>query len=421
MIEQAASELRSAGFPLVETQVQLSEHSSRARADILAWGADNNGELIPELIVEIKLRKQSWESSLKSALSQLALYCNVAEVDRAYIYNGSEWFEASENFLEARPTKAPQPRSKTLPIRLSQNAIERLIHIRLWKLLDQQRAVGRIWQSFSEFIGIANETLNLVEQDSPALMALLRRPQAQQFALQTIFQIGAKVARHAEFVPWTLAKSMVHLLDPESGSEIIDPVAQNGSLIMAVAAIQPSCKSQGFFPHEEAAGLATRIANRLGFELSTQVQSIEELVGVDLVKVSAIIAMAPLGQRLASSVKLNCGVRTQQSAHVLLDLIPNWLAPGGRAVVAVAYEVLFGGGPAAVLREYLQSNLHVEAIIGLPRGILPHASIPIALLVFTKTKPRETLVARLDEDWEAQLDELGDFRKAFQAHREGKS
>jgi len=48
--------LRDVGYPLVRRDVPVTPGSSRLRLDVVAWGPDSSGELVPQVAVEMKRR-----------------------------------------------------------------------------------------------------------------------------------------------------------------------------------------------------------------------------------------------------------------------------------------------------------------------------------------------------------------------------
>lgn len=63
----------------------------------------------------------------------------------------------------------------------------------------------------------------------------------------------------------------------------------------------------------------------------------------------------------------------------------------GRAVIAVSNSVLFSSGGERRLRKYLLDEGVVQAVIGLPNGLLADSNIPFALLVLDKRQPHEAV------------------------------
>lgn len=62
------------------------------------------------------------------------------------------------------------------------------------------------------------------------------------------------------------------------------------------------------------------------------------------------------------------------------------LKPGGRMAVVVPHGVLFRSANESAIRQRLVEENLLDAIIGLPKKLLHGASIPVAVMVFNKTK-----------------------------------
>src|SRR5262249_38330275 len=63
--------LSSVGYPLVQSEVPVVPGKPGSRLDVVAWGPDSNGELVPQVAVEIKRRTD--QTTLLAALRQLEL------------------------------------------------------------------------------------------------------------------------------------------------------------------------------------------------------------------------------------------------------------------------------------------------------------------------------------------------------------
>jgi len=117
--------------------------------------------------------------------------------------------------------------------------------------------------------------------------------------------------------------------------------------------------------------------------------------GADLV-----ITQPPWGMRLSqnemdeikSAKYLLCGKGEKIPASAGDSL---WIQQGlyhangkGIVIMLLPQGWLFRGGYDADLREYLLEHDYVQAVIGLPAGVMQHTAIPSVILVFNKSKAR---------------------------------
>lgn len=78
--------------------------------------------------------------------------------------------------------------------------------------------------------------------------------------------------------------------------------------------------------------------------------------------------------------------RTSGDFACISHMIESMSPLGGRMAVVVSQGVLFRGGAEGVIRESLIKENILDAVISLPPKMLAHTGIPIAILVFRKTK-----------------------------------
>ncbi len=91
-------------------------------------------------------------------------------------------------------------------------------------------------------------------------------------------------------------------------------------------------------------------------------------------------------------------------------------------MLLVAPGTLFRGGMGERVRRSLQEEFWVVSVVSLPAGLLkPVTGIPLALIVLERRDPKDTLVARLGDDWQQQLAADGDFLQDYRQHLRGTS
>jgi hypothetical protein len=67
-------------------------------------------------------------------------------------------------------------------------------------------------------------------------------------------------------------------------------------------------------------------------------------------------------------------------------------------------------------REWLNDNVRVAALIGLPGGLFTDSRIDSVVVVIERKPPTPTFVAQLGADWPIQLGENGLALNAYREH-----
>jgi hypothetical protein len=98
--------LRDVGYPLVRRAVPVTPGSSRFRLDVVAWGPDPSGELVPQVAVEIK--RHSGPEALPNALRQLAIARDVLGTNRHYVVLADRWYVADAGLINAAQVDGPE-------------------------------------------------------------------------------------------------------------------------------------------------------------------------------------------------------------------------------------------------------------------------------------------------------------------------
>jgi hypothetical protein len=169
--------------------------------------------------------------------------------------------------------------------------------------------------------------------------------------------------------------------------------------------------------NKEAVRIAQTLARLTGNDSAT-FEAADWLGGqLPITPNTQVVTAPPMGVRLDQPVMLPWHEDTTDGDALTLLRIGESLAPGRRATVLVPRRSLYAGGSSERVRQWLQTNRQVLAIIGLPAGVLISTGIAPAILVIANAEARsETLVAELQDDWRAQLSERGEFLAAFRSH-----
>lgn len=401
LADEAARELRRLGYNPVLRETPVSPGpGSRARADIVAWAADDSGHLARRVLVEVQAAHDP-DSRFK-ALQQLATYSAALGTSRNFLFDGT-WHEANASFGEYLSVTGPPPAAPSTEAReISRADLTELLESRLWHAAGQMRRPGRRPMDIPQ---IAQSIRDIFDD----LMIAPEPSLAWGIADAMLPLLGAE---RGEFTtPEPLARAMARLLRPSDNSAVVDPACGLGGTLWAVSDYARRANLhislRGLDVNPQLSELASTIAELVG--MAAEVVTTNSLAG-DIEVVNGIVCHPPMGALSSSPSAPFASVPSLEAAFV--ELVSGALAVGGRAVMLLSRRFLWGSQGAA-LRERLASERRVVAVIGLPQGVLEGTTIAPALLVIEHSDPTETLIAELEGDWEQQLSEAGPLMVAY--------
>ena len=401
--ESAAEQLQQAGF-FVEREVHAGGTKKRAgiiTADLMAWAGDETGELVPDVVVEVKAKLRG---PLDGALAQLSRVAAVMGARRAFFFDGG-WHEADPTFTRFEDAGCPRPSLAAAHARVPRHLIEREI----WAMREQQRNHQHVARGI-EWVELV---VRAAEGKPDTSLSRLCAGQSSRFALARILSKGAEYLE----VPTALADAMARLLAPSGSVSVLDPTCKLGGTLLAVAEVCPGAALQGWWPNQSVVHVASALGGLCGIRTELAQASFEEVLAKH-VAVDAVISVPPFGVRLREPVRIEDRSWSGDLDVALLDRVAGWLKPGGRAVVVVPPGLLFADA-ASALRRRLAAALRVVAIVELPGGVFESTKIPVAIVILERRPATETLVGRLRADWASQLSPTGEFFAAYQRHLAG--
>ena len=217
------------------------------------------------------------------------------------------------------------------------------------------------------------------------------------------FASGAGKKAGEFFTPGQISKLVAKLAQPKPGDRICDPACGSGSLLIKVADEVGSSNYSLF--GQEVNGSTWALARMNMFLHSRDAARIEwcdtlnspALVELDkLMKFNVVVANPPFsldkwGAADAESDTYNRfwrGVppKTKGDFAFITHMVEIALPKEGRVVVIAPHGVLFRGASEGRIRQkFIEDNL-LDAVIGLPPNLFPSTSIPVAILVFDRTR-----------------------------------
>lgn len=208
------------------------------------------------------------------------------------------------------------------------------------------------------------------------------------------------------FSPRVLCKLVAQLAAPKAGDRICDPTCGSGGLLlMAGAEVEKQGSNNYALYGQEKTGSTYNLARMNMFlhgKDSARIEWGDTLnnpllrMGDQLMKFDVVVANPPFsldkwGDKLLENDKYNRFWRGLPPASkgdyaFITHMVETAKAKEGRVVVIVPHGVLFRGSSEGRIRTaFIQENI-LDAVIGLPAGLFQTTGIPVAILVFDRSR-----------------------------------
>ncbi len=210
------------------------------------------------------------------------------------------------------------------------------------------------------------------------------------------------------YTPKQVSKLLAHLANPKAGDRICDPACGSGGLLIEVASIVEGAGTRDFALFgQEVNGSTWALARMNMFLHSKDGARIEwgdtlnspALIEQDrLMRFNVVVANPPFsldkwGSEHADTDRFNRfwrGVppKSKGDYAFISHMVEIALPQEGRVAVVVPHGVLFrGGAEGRIRRAMIEENL-LDTVIGLPANLFPTTSIPVAILLFDRSRER---------------------------------
>lgn len=205
------------------------------------------------------------------------------------------------------------------------------------------------------------------------------------------------------YTPYTVSRLLAKLAQPKAGDRICDPACGSGGLLLE-AAREVGSSDYALFGME-VNGSTWALARMNMFLHQCDSARIEwcntlanpELVENDrLMKFNVVVANPPFsldkwGFENASSDKFKrfwrgLPPKSKGDYAFISHMVESALAKEGRVAVVVPHGVLFRGGAEGKIRQQLIEENLLDAVIGLPSNLFSSTSIPVAILIFDRSR-----------------------------------
>ena len=227
------------------------------------------------------------------------------------------------------------------------------------------------------------------------------------------------------YTPTSVSKLLAKLANPQPGNTIFDPTCGSGSLLI-YAAGEVGSNNYALFGQEMngATWALARMNMFLHAKDSARIEWCDTLNSPALVeanslmKFDVVVANPPFsldkwGQENADSdpyKRFWRGIppKTKGDFAFISHMIESSQRQSGRVAVIVPHGVLFRGAAEGQIRQKLIEENILDAVIGLPSNLFTSTSIPVAILVFDRS--REQGGANCDRKDVVFIDASKEFR-----------
>ena len=219
---------------------------------------------------------------------------------------------------------------------------------------------------------------------------------------QSAISDGKKLDGGDFMTPIQVSTLVAKLVQPNIGDRICDPVCGTGSLLIRVAHEIKGGDHSLYGQEMNRRTWALARMNMLfhGYNVSNikcgNTLDVPQLVDEDgeLMKFDVVVANPPFssrwqgGEKAASDTRFWRGVPPKSKGdyafitHVIESVLPR----KGRAAVLVPHGVLFREFKEGLIRKALIEENLLDAVVGLPPNLFPHTSIPVAILIFDRSR-----------------------------------
>lgn len=256
------------------------------------------------------------------------------------------------------------------------------------------------------------------------------------------FASGAGKKGGEFYTPEQVSVLLAKILTPRSGERISDPACGSGSLLIQVS---KEIKDHNFSLYGQESNGSTWALCKMNMFLhgidnariewgdtlnNPKLIENDSLMKFDIVTANPPFSLDKWGAENASADKFrrfHRGIPPKSKGdYAFVTHMIETMNESGRMAVIVPHGVLFRGGSEGVIRQKLVEENILDAVIGLPPNLFYGVSIPVAVLIFKKTRKIKDLLF-IDASREFEKDKtqnklrLGDIEKITKTYLEYKT
>lgn len=233
---------------------------------------------------------------------------------------------------------------------------------------------------------------------------------AYEYLLREFAEASGKKAGEF-FTPRHVVHLLVKILDPKPGDHIVDPACGSGGMLVETinAVTESGGDPRTLRLHGQEINLTTSAIAKMNLYLhglsdftirrGDTFREPKFVTKGKLDRFDVVIANPPFSLQNWGAAQWSndpygrafCGVPPAKNGDFawIQHMISVMREDTGRVGVVMPHGVLFRGGKEGDIRQCLVEKDLLEAVIGLPNNLFYSTSIPVALLIFRKTKPAE--------------------------------
>ena len=220
-----------------------------------------------------------------------------------------------------------------------------------------------------------------------------------------IERFGADAGKKAGefYTPHQITQTVARLAAPKAGDRICDPTCGSGGLLIEAGKLTGSHDFALFGQESNGSTWALCRMNMFlhsfdsaRIEWCDTINSPQLVEGDSLMKFNCIVANPPFsldkwGAEHADADRYNRfwrGVPPKSKGDwaFITHMIETALEKEGRVSIVVPHGVLFRGAAEGRIREAMIRENLLDAVIGLPGNLFPSTSIPVAVLIFDRSR-----------------------------------
>lgn len=210
------------------------------------------------------------------------------------------------------------------------------------------------------------------------------------------------------YTPKQVSTLLAQLVAPKPGNRICDPACGSGGLLIEVGALVEQQGSRDFALYGQEVNGSTWALARMNMFLhgkdgariewgdslnSPALVESDRLMRFDVVVANPPFSLDKWGGKEIESDRHNrfwrgMPPKSKGDYAFITHMIETALPQEGRVAVVVPHGVLFRGGAEGRIRRALIEENLLDAVIGLPVNLFPTTSIPVAILVFDRSREK---------------------------------
>lgn len=456
LTKKVAESLKRRGFPIVKDDVKVGKN----RPDLVAFKVDNNGNLVAEVVVEVRINPDpsAQQQLLKYVKDLNVSYALLTTADKDYWFDGNTFLPIDEpelpkdsNYL-VKEEDIYELISKAMDRLRDSFRYEQLIMILSSVLLVRtylnEKEKMDIWwtiENKEDLFHLINEANDYYSIDFNSLLQFELTEEHIQFLVSKLSALPVKdpVLQKVLLKRWE-NRTTGQYLSPEhvrslfanltkqltfDKSKVVDLATGLGSITFEVMKANNIKQIIGFEVQKETCNFFKVLSILGGYDSVTAIcaDTLKSNYKLQSDSYSLALVDPPLGGRYRFSEEqaANFLVAKSQGAGDIADLFIERaiqvVEPGGYIIALVPEKVLFSG-PSQITRDFIKDKTIIEAIISLPTHTLkPYSMVKTSLLILRKKQNKTEIAKELFLARAEIIDEFEEIVGKFSSWKRGEN